>query len=227
MTACSTDSFHTAAIEYGGRSDVRMPPEVKAFYRDRATCAECRQRIHHPTLPMAVRGVKIFHPGCAVRYDARAQRSTPVASAPNRVLARITGVALPFNQRCLIVDQDGTSESELFRFGVFGASIPASGVRLAVGHGAIPLKGSFARIWENAGALTFHFKLEDGPQERRVLSQIRNGEMTGCSIGFRPGQGARVGMTLEHICATLTEISLCVAPSKPAWYGAHVAVLEG
>jgi len=81
---------------YGLPIQRRVPEFVERFYRERATCYECGQRIHYPGVTVASRGIHIFHESCAQRHD-KARRES-VATTP-KIIGHVYGAALTFNRQ--------------------------------------------------------------------------------------------------------------------------------
>lgn len=210
---------------YGLPIQRRIPEAVERFYRERATCYECGQRIHYPRVTVASRGIHIFHESCAQRHDSKARRES-VATTP-KIIGHLYGAALTFNRQgdrggWGVVNRDGTPEHEAFEATAFDESIAAGGQILCLRHDRTKsLTGSFSRLLNDGGQLRFRFSLQHGALERSVLQRIQAGAIKGCSIAFLPGERRYRDRILVHSRARLLEISLCDG-SRPQWHSTWV-----
>jgi len=199
--------------------------ERLARYRAMATCAGCRQRIA-ASLPVARRGVEVFHPACVGYHDRRQVATTSLLKVPApSIIGRLEGVAVLVGEPCTVYVEGGPVR-EQFASGAFDRWLRAgSPVRLRVDHG-IALNGRYALLEEQCSALRFAFDLEDGPAERRALEAVRSAQCRGCSVAFKPVLQRMAwsgGDVLLRTDVRLSEVSLCIS-GRPAWCGTFCRV---
>jgi hypothetical protein len=93
---------------------VRIPDAVQRWYDTARYCAGCQQAIAKSVRHVVI-GIQTFHPSCSKR---RAQEST-VTTKPAQVLCTLDGIAVPHDEPCVIVDDNGATEHEEFRSGCY------------------------------------------------------------------------------------------------------------
>lgn len=191
-------------------------------WRENLHCAGCGERIVTVS-PTVTIGHSVFHrTPCAARASARSTTIVTMKSDP--IVGVLEGVAVPIGVRCHVQDSAHGWVSEQFASGAFDASVAQRAPRLAVGHGAMSLRGAFSMLAEECGELRFRFLLRDGQLERTTFAEVQRGEIRGCSIEFRRGPLQYRGAISEYRSVTLTGIGLCRSSDiRPAWYGTWVA----
>lgn len=198
---------------------MRVSDDMLKHWRAGLHCAHCRQPIAPAVTPTVIRD-SAFHPSCARRQDVQ-QRSAPAATP--QTIGAICGIALPFNQQCLVPLGDGRTRSERFLPDAFDASIARGGQTIQIGHSDIPVPG---RLQLFTGTdLRFRLRVSDSLFGRATLERAKREEFRGASIRFK---ALKENWNDRHVTvveqADLIEISLSTLSQRPAWYGTKVWV---
>ncbi len=123
----------------------------------------------------------------------------------------IVGLAVPFGKVAEVSDNGRTSYREGFRRGSFARTIAERGdrVRAHVNHQALKLPiGKAVHLVELADGLESHLRVSQTAEGNDVLALVRDGVLSGLSVGFRPvRQATEAGVVWRHEVA-LREISV-------------------
>lgn len=134
----------------------------------------------------------------------------------------LTGRAVPYDSPTTINAEYG-SFTEVIKPGAFARSIAERGdrVRVLANHdrGSFPI-GKPSRLWEQADGLYLESRIVDTQAGNEALALVRDGVVSGLSIGFRPVKADTSTDGVRTITeAALLEVSLT---AFPAYDGAQV-----
>jgi Caudovirus prohead serine protease len=213
-------------MAYGLGSVRSIPPAVVEFYKTRACCTACRQRIGDTT--PAIKGNRIFHQRCLQQRGARPTApALPTPTPAPSVIGILRGSAGTFDRH----GGGGTYYSaddyqlEAWGSGCFDRSLSRGGQHLCLNHGAT-IDGRFLSLAEDAGLLRFRFEIADTILGRSVFSLVRSQKITRCSArySYHPRATRFVGsQVLTIVEGDLAEISV-LHRAKPAWFDTFVTV---
>jgi hypothetical protein len=136
----------------------------------------------------------------------------------------IYGLAMPFNRIATVSDFGGAPYDEMFRFGAFTKTIRERMNRIPL------IKSHEVRDWgigatkdlqETPDGLRGEWRLSDTDRGREASTLVRDGVLSGLSIGFSPldgvetpGRSRAEGRKLvERTEVRLREVSLCTFPA--------------
>jgi HK97 family phage prohead protease len=126
----------------------------------------------------------------------------------------IVGLAVPFNRTAKVSDDGKTQYLEEFAPGSFTATIAQRGdkIRAHTQHqtGWLPI-GKASHLEETSAGLESHLRVSDTTNGNDVL--VRDGVMTGLSIGFRPVKHVTRGNVKVRTEVALSEISVVADPA--------------
>lgn len=128
----------------------------------------------------------------------------------------IVGLAVPFNRVATVSDDGRTTYKESFERGAFARTIAhrADKIRAHAQHKTerLPI-GKATHLQETDAGLESHLRVSDTSDGNDVLALVRDGVMTGLSIGFRGVQHSmRSGVKVRTEVA-LSEISVVADPA--------------
>ncbi|WP_043732531.1 HK97 family phage prohead protease [Nocardia asiatica] len=135
----------------------------------------------------------------------------------------IHGVAIPYGEVAEVRDGYGPPYKEKFLPGAFTRSIQERGrkVRLMAMHNtrSFPI-GLPVTLADTPEGLAVAFRISDTVAGNDALALVRDGTVTGFSVGFVPIRSRTVDGVVERLEASLREVSLV---TEPAYEGAQVA----
>jgi len=126
-------------------------------------------------------------------------------SSPKR---EVEGIAAPYDETTRLVPLAG---GERFRFRCFARSIEHRGdkVPLFLNHDMSHMVGRSLRWADDMAGLVGVFKVREGDEGDRILSEVEDGFLPALSVGFEPIRHTRgADGATEHQEARLVEVSL-------------------
>ena len=128
----------------------------------------------------------------------------------------IVGLAVPFNTVATVSDDGRTSYKEAFAPGSFAVTIAQRGsrVRAHAQHRTdrLPI-GKASHLEETDVGLVSHLKVSDTVAGNDVLALVRDGVMTGLSVGFRGIKETTRNRVRVRTEVALSEISVVADPA--------------
>ncbi|MFI5720203.1 HK97 family phage prohead protease [Nocardia sp. NPDC051750] len=147
-------------------------------------------------------------------------RFTTVGAVKGRT---IHGVAVPYGEVATVRDGYGQPYQERFAHGAFTRTLQERShkIRLLGMHDgrSFPI-GRLTTAQETSRGLEVAFAVSDTTAGNDALALIRDGSVTGLSIGFMPVRSRVVDGVVERLEVSLREVSLV---TEPAYQGAQVA----
>ena len=135
----------------------------------------------------------------------------------------IVGLAVPFNRTATVSDDGRTSYKEQFAPGSFAVTIAQrrDKIRAHAQHKTerLPI-GRATHLEETPDGLVSHLRVSDTTDGNDVLALVRDGVMTGLSIGFRGIKANKRGDVTVRTEVALSEISVV---ADPAYADAQIA----
>ena len=130
----------------------------------------------------------------------------------------IVGLAVPFNRVATVSDDGRTSYKESFAPGSFTRTLAHRGdkVRIFSQHKTerLPI-GKASKLEETGPGLEAHLRVSDTSDGNDVLTLVRDGVLTGLSVGFRGLKHELRNNVRVRTEVTLSEISIVTDPAYP------------